>query len=155
MPLDLAEAISELEAAPLVDVLVVLLFGEVAAGSFEDDPIELGGAELAGVTAGVEVEAGDSATAPDSIAAFLLLWVRLLGAAVVSLPTSPPTGSVPTVSEAFFFLFLDPVSLAVVEVSEAAVALSVLAAFFRFFDFFVAVAVSSVLVAAVLEEVAV
>lgn len=153
MPLDFADAISELEAAPLVDVLA-LLFGEVAAGSLEDDPIELGAAELAGVAAGVEVEAGDSATAPDSIAAFLLLRVRLLGAAVVSLPTSAPTGSVPTVSEAFFFLFLDPVSLAVVEVSEAAVAPSVPAAFFRFFDFFVAVAASSVAVAAVSEAVA-
>ena len=154
MPLDLAEAISELEAAPLVDVLVVLLFGEVAAGSLEDDPIELGDVDLAGGAAGVEFEAGDSATAPDSIAAFLLLRVRLLGAAVVSLPTSGPTGSVATVSEAFFFLFLDPVSLAIVEVFEAAVALSVLAAFFRFLDFFVAVAVSSVVVAAVSEEVA-
>jgi hypothetical protein len=153
MPLDFADAISELEAAALVDARVLFLLGEVGAGSLEDDPIELAGAGLDGVIAGVEVGAGDSVIAPESIAAFLLLRVRLLGAAVVSLPTSGPTGSVATVSEAFFFLFLDPVSLAVVEVSEAAVVLSALAAFFRLFDFFVGVAVSSV-VAAVSEEVA-
>ena len=109
---------------------------------------------MAGVVAVVEVGAGDSVIAPESIAAVLLLRVRLLGAAVVSLPTSGPTGSVATVSEAFFFLFLDPVSLAVVEVSEAAVVLSALAVFFRFFDFFVAVALSSVVVAAVSEKAA-
>src|SRR3954470_19488035 len=99
MPLDFADAISELEAAALVDARVLFLLGEVGAGSLEDDPIELAGAGLDGVIAGVEVGAGDSVIAPESIAAFLLLRVRLLGAAVVSLPTSGPTGSVATVSE--------------------------------------------------------
>ena len=155
MPLDFADAISELEAAPLVDARVLLLLGEVEAGSLEDDPIELAGAELDGVATGVELGAGDSVMAPESIAAFLLLRVRLLEAAVVSLLDSVATGSVPAVSDAFFFLvfFFDPVSLAVVEVSEEAAALSADAVFFRFLDFFVAVVVSSV-PAAVSEEAA-
>ncbi len=73
MPLALADAISGLEAAPLPTDRVLVLLGEVAAASFEDDPIEELGEAEGGAAAGVEVEAGDSVTAPDSITAFLLL----------------------------------------------------------------------------------
>jgi len=145
MPLALADAISGLEAAPPALDRVLVFLGEAAAASFEDDPIELAGAEFAGAAAGVELEAGDSATAPDSITAFLFLRVRLLVAAVASLLASVLAGSVAAVSDVllFFLFFVEAVSLGDVVLSEAAVAVSAVAVFFFFLDFFVLVAVVS------------
>ena len=150
MPLALADAISGLEAAPPALDRVLVFLGEAAAASFEDDPIELAGAEFAGAAAGVELEAGDSATAPDSITAFLFLRVRLLVAAVASLLASVLAGSVAAVSDVllFFLFFVEAVSLGDVVLSEAAVAVSAVAVsaaavFFLFLDFFVLVAVVS------------
>ena len=145
MPLALADAISGLDAAPLALDRVLVFLGETAAASFEDDPIELDGAELDGAAAGVALEAGDSATAPDSIAAFFLLRLCLLVAAVVSLLASVLSGSVAAVSDVllFFLFFVDAVSLGEAVLSEAAVAVSAAAVFFLFLDFFVLVAVVS------------
>ena len=144
MPLALADAISGLEAAPPALDRVLVFLGEAAAASFEDDPIELAGAEFAGAAAGVELEAGDSATAPDSITAFLFLRVRFV-AAVASLLASVLAGSVAAVSDVllFFLFFVEAVSLGDVVLSEAAVAVSAVAVFFFFLDFFVLVAVVS------------
>jgi hypothetical protein len=144
MPLDFADAISELEAVPLVDARGLLLLGELAAGSLEDDPIEVAGAELDGVAVGVDVGPGDSVMAPESIAAFLFLRVRLLVAAVASLLTAVLAGSVAAVSDVllFFLFFVEAVSLGDVVLCEVSVAVSAVEVFF-FLDFFVLVAVVS------------
>ena len=147
MPLALADAISGTEAAPLALDRVLVFLGGTAAVSFEDDPIELDGA-----AAGVALEAGDSATAPDSIAAFFFLRVCFV-VAEASLLASVLDGSVAAASDAllFFLFFVVAVSLGDVVLSEAAVAVSAAAVFF-FLDFFALVAVVSA--AAVLSVVA-
>ena|SRR5437868_634870 len=126
MPLDLAEAISESEAVPVVAVLLLAFFGDEAM-AFEDEAVELPEAVV-----GVE-----AAAAPESISDFLLPRPLFVLVAVVSVLAAVLAESDAAVSEflLFFLLFFDPVSLGVAEVSDPAAAVSAEAVFLLFFDF--------------------
>jgi hypothetical protein len=154
----LAAAICESEALAVV-ALLLLLAGAIEdfAMEFEGAAVELAGADevAGGAEAGSEVAAAGAE--PESVADFLLLRVRLAGAAAESGVAVAAAGSVIAASAfLLFLLFFDP--LAAVELSELAVAASAEASFFFLWDFFdpesLAVAAVSVPAAAASVEAA-
>jgi hypothetical protein len=157
MPLDLAAAICGSEAAGVAAALLVLVAGfDAGAMEFEGAAIELDGAGEVGAVevcvAGAGLAGVAAAAEPESISDFLLLRVRLVGVAPVSVPAAavagvaagaPVAGAAPeSAAAAFLLLRVFLVGVAVVSADAVPVEAPAASSDFLLFLLFFVVALS-------------